>query len=154
VAIVRPGPVTGKFVNPYIQRKLGRQPVTYLHPSFQPFLERTYGVPLYQEQVMKIGMVAANLTGGEAEELRKAMGGKRSEAILAGMTSRSTHIASHHENRATNQACDAKSIHGYCLAVDSMKVFLALFYLPNRTTSPVDRLREFCTFVVVLGNWV
>jgi error-prone DNA polymerase len=88
VAIVRPGPVTGKFVNPYIQRKLGRQPVTYLHPSFQPFLERTYGVPLYQEQVMKIGMVAANLTGGEAEELRKAMGGKRSEAILAGMTSR------------------------------------------------------------------
>jgi error-prone DNA polymerase len=88
VAIVRPGPVTGKFVNPYIERKLGRQPVTYLHESFKPFLERTYGVPLYQEQVMKIGMVAANLTGGEAEELRKAMGGKRSEAILAEMTAR------------------------------------------------------------------
>jgi error-prone DNA polymerase len=88
VAIIRPGPVKGKFVNPYIQRKLGRQPVTYLHESFKPFLERTYGVPLYQEQVMKIGMVAANLTGGEAEELRKAMGGKRSEAILAGMTTR------------------------------------------------------------------
>ena len=88
VAIIRPGPVTGKFVNPYIERRLGRQPVTYLHPSFQPFLERTLGVPLFQEQVMRIGMVAANLTGGEAEELRKAMGGKRSDAVLAGLRTR------------------------------------------------------------------
>ena len=88
VAIIRPGPVTGKFVNPYIARRLGRQPMTYLHPSFKPFLERTLGVPLFQEQVMKIGMVAANLTGGEAEELRKAMGGKRSDAILAGLKTR------------------------------------------------------------------
>jgi error-prone DNA polymerase len=88
VAIIRPGPVTGKFVNPYIERRLGRQPVTYLHPSFEPFLRRTLGVPLFQEQVMKIGMVAANLTGGEAEELRKTMGGKRSEATLSGLTKR------------------------------------------------------------------
>ena len=88
VAIIRPGPVMGKFVNPYIERRLGRQPITYLHPLFEPFLRRTLGVPLFQEQVMKIGMVAANLTGGEAEELRKAMGGKRSEAIIAGMTAR------------------------------------------------------------------
>jgi error-prone DNA polymerase len=88
VAIIRPGPVTGKFVNPYIERRLGRQPVTYLHPSFQPFLERTLGVPLFQEQVMRIGMVAANLTGGEAEELRKAMGGKRSDAVLASLKTR------------------------------------------------------------------
>jgi error-prone DNA polymerase len=88
VAIIRPGPVTGKFVNPYIARRLGRQPVSYLHPSFEPFLRRTLGVPLFQEQVMKIGMVAANLTGGEAEELRKAMGGKRSEAIISGMRAR------------------------------------------------------------------
>jgi len=88
VAIIRPGPVTGKFVNPYIARRLGKEPVTYLHPSFKPFLERTLGVPLFQEQVMKIGMVAANLTGGEAEELRKAMGGKRSEFIIAGLKTR------------------------------------------------------------------
>jgi error-prone DNA polymerase len=88
VAIIRPGPVTGKFVNPYIARRLGREPVTYLHPSFKSFLERTLGVPLFQEQVMKIGMVAANLTGGEAEELRKAMGGKRSESIIAGLKTR------------------------------------------------------------------
>ncbi len=88
VAIIRPGPVTGKFVNPYIERRLGRQEITYLHPSFEPFLHRTLGVPLFQEQVMKIGMVAANLTGGDAEELRKAMGRKRSDAILAGMTAR------------------------------------------------------------------
>jgi error-prone DNA polymerase len=88
VAIIRLGPVTGKFVNPYIERRLGRQPITYLHPLFEPFLRRTLGVPLFQEQVMKIGMVAANLTGGEAEELRKAIGGKRSQAITAGMTAR------------------------------------------------------------------
>jgi len=88
VAIIRPGPVTGKFVNPYIRRRLGVEPVTYLHPSFEPFLRRTLGVPLFQEQVMKVGMVAANLTGGEAEELRKTMGGKRSEATLAGLTAR------------------------------------------------------------------
>lgn len=88
VAIIRPGPVTGKFVNPYIERRLGRQAITYLHPLFEPFLRRTLGVPLFQEQVMKIGMVAANLSGGEAEELRKAMGGKRSDAILAGMQTR------------------------------------------------------------------
>jgi error-prone DNA polymerase len=88
VAIIRPGPVTGKFVNPYIERRLGRQPVSYLHPSFEPFLQRTLGIPLFQEQVMKIGMVAANLTGGEAEELRKAMGGKRSQAIIAGLKAR------------------------------------------------------------------
>ena len=85
VAIIRPGPVTGKFVNPYSARRLGREPITYLHPSFEPFVERTLGVPLFQEQVMRIGMVAANLTGGEAEELRKAMGGKRSDAVLAGL---------------------------------------------------------------------
>jgi error-prone DNA polymerase len=88
VAIIRPGPVTGKFVNPYIERRLGRQPISYLHPLFEPFLHRTLGVPLFQEQVMKIGMVAANLSGGEAEELRKAMGGKRSEAIITRMTAR------------------------------------------------------------------
>jgi error-prone DNA polymerase len=88
VAIIRPGPVTGKFVNPFIERRLGRQPITYLHPSFEPFLHRTLGVPLFQEQVMKVGMVAANLTGGEAEELRKAMGGKRSDTILARMRAR------------------------------------------------------------------
>jgi error-prone DNA polymerase len=88
VAIIRPGPVTGKFVNPYIARRLGREPIAYLHSSFKPFLERTLGVPLFQEQVMKIGMVAANLSGGEAEQLRKAMGGKRSESIIAGLKTR------------------------------------------------------------------
>ena len=86
VAIIRPGPVTGKFVNPYIERRLGRQPITYLHPSFEPFLRRTDGVPLFQEQVTKIIMVSGNLTGGQAEELRKAMGGKRAEAVLEKLT--------------------------------------------------------------------
>ena len=82
--------MTGKFVNPYIEWRLGRQQITYLHPSFEPFLHRTLGDPLFEEQVMKVGTVAANLTGGEAEELRKAMGGKRSDAILTRMRERLT----------------------------------------------------------------
>jgi len=85
VAIIRPGPVTGKFVNPYIARRMGKEPITYLHPLFKPFLERTLGVPLFQEQVMQVGMVSGNLSGGQAEELRKAMGGKRSDAVLASL---------------------------------------------------------------------
>ncbi len=55
------------MVHPYIERKLGRQPVTYLHPSFESFLRRTFGVAIYQEQVMRIGMSVGDLNGGEAE---------------------------------------------------------------------------------------
>ena len=88
VALIRPGPVSGEMVHPYIERKLGRQPVTYLHPSFESFLCKTFGVAIYQEQVMRIGMSVADLSGGEAEELRKAMGGKRADGILARLKSR------------------------------------------------------------------
>jgi error-prone DNA polymerase len=78
VAIIRPGPIAGNMTNPYFERRLGRQPVTYAHPSLQPILERTLGVPIFQEQLLRIAMVAAGFTGGEAEELRRAMGFKRS----------------------------------------------------------------------------
>jgi len=82
VAIIRPGPVVGNMVHPYIRRRAGLEPVTYPHPSLEPVLKRTLGVPLFQEQLLRIAMVAAGFTGGEAEELRRAMGFKRSEQAM------------------------------------------------------------------------
>ena len=82
VAIIRPGPIVGQMVNPFLQRRQGKEEVTYAHPSLEPVLKRTLGVPLFQEQLLRIAMIAANFTGGEAEELRRAMGFKRSQARM------------------------------------------------------------------------
>jgi error-prone DNA polymerase len=79
VAIIRPGPIVGQMVHPYLKRRRGLEPVTYPHPSLAPILERTLGVPLFQEQLLRMAMVAAGFSGGEAEELRRAFGFKRSE---------------------------------------------------------------------------
>jgi error-prone DNA polymerase len=79
VAIIRPGPIVGKMVNPFLKRRQGREAVDYLHPSLKPVLERTLGVPLFQEQLLRMAMIAAGFTGGAAEELRRAFGFKRSE---------------------------------------------------------------------------
>ena len=79
VAIIRPGPIVGNMVHPYLKRRQGQEAVTYPHPSLQPILERTLGVPLFQEQLLRMAMVAAGFSGGEAEELRRAFGFKRSE---------------------------------------------------------------------------
>jgi len=78
VAIIRPGPIVGKMVHPYLARRRGDEPVTYAHPALEPVLKRTLGVPLFQEQLLRMAMVVAGFTGGEAEELRRAMGFKRS----------------------------------------------------------------------------
>jgi len=96
VAIIRPGPIVGNLAHPYFERRQGREEVTYPHPSLKPILERTLGVPIFQEQILRIAMVAAGFTGGEAEELRRAMGFKRSmdrmraieERLRRGMTER------------------------------------------------------------------
>jgi error-prone DNA polymerase len=82
VAIIRPGPIVGNMVHPYLNRRLGREKPTCLHPSLEPVLKRTLGVPLFQEQLLRIAMICANFTGGEAEDLRRAMGFKRSEARM------------------------------------------------------------------------
>jgi error-prone DNA polymerase len=82
VAIIRPGPIVGNMVNPYLSRRLGRAPVEYAHPLLEPVLKRTLGVPLFQEQLLKMAMICAGFSGGEAEELRRAMGFKRSEARM------------------------------------------------------------------------
>jgi error-prone DNA polymerase len=78
VAIIRPGPIVGKMMHPYMRRRQGREEVSYPHPSLQPVLERTLGVPLFQEQLLRMAMVVANFTGAEAEELRRAVGMRRS----------------------------------------------------------------------------
>ncbi len=82
VAIIRPGPIVGKMLHPYLNRRQGYEEAACLHPSLESVLKRTLGVPLFQEQLLRIAMIAANFTGGEAEELRRAMGFKRSEQSM------------------------------------------------------------------------
>jgi DNA polymerase III alpha subunit len=79
VAIIRPGPIVGKMMHSYMRRRQGKESVRYAHPSLEPILKRTLGVPLFQEQLLRMAMVAANFPGGEAEDLRRAMEFKRSE---------------------------------------------------------------------------
>jgi len=96
VAIIRPGPIVGQMMHPYMRRRQKREPVTYPHPSLEPVLKRTLGVPLFQEQLLRIAMTVADFTGAEAEELRRAVGMRRSwermksleSKLRAGMTAK------------------------------------------------------------------
>jgi len=88
VAIIRPGPIAGKMTHPYLERRQGREQVTYPHPCLEPILKRTLGVPIFQEQLLRMAMVAAGFTGGEAEELRRAMGFKRSAERMRAIETR------------------------------------------------------------------
>jgi error-prone DNA polymerase len=78
VALIRPGPIQGGSVHPYIRRRNGLEPATYLHPLLEPSLEKTLGVPLFQEQLMQMAIDVAGFTGAESDQLRQAMGSKRS----------------------------------------------------------------------------
>jgi len=91
VAIIRPGPITGGMLHPYIARRHGKEPVVYPHPSLEPILRKTLGVPLFQEQVMRLAMVAADYTPGEADQLRRDMATWRSHGP----------IEQHHERLVT-----------------------------------------------------
>ena len=82
VAIIRPGPIVGKAVNPYILRRQGKETVTYDHPSLEPVLRETLGVILYQEQVIEVAMALAGFTAAQGEGLRRAMGRKHSQAAM------------------------------------------------------------------------
>ena len=112
VALIRPGPIQGGSVNPYIRRRLGREPVTYLHPLLKPALSKTLGVPLFQEQLMQIAIDLAGFSPAEADQLRKAMGSKRSlermEALkgrlMDGMAARGIDAATGEEIYAKLQA--------------------------------------------------
>ncbi len=79
VAIIRPGPIVGQMLHPYLKRRQGLEDPVCLHPSLEPVLKRTLGVPLFQEQLIRIAMIAAGFSGGQAEDLRRAFGFKRSE---------------------------------------------------------------------------
>ena len=83
VAIIRPGPIQGDMIHPFLRRRNGLEPVTYPHPKLKPILERTLGVPLFQEQGMRMAIEAAGFTPGQADQLRRAMGNKRSRARMA-----------------------------------------------------------------------
>ncbi len=88
VALIRPGPIQGGSVHPYLRRRNGEEPVTYPHPILEPCLRKTLGVPLFQEQLMQMAIDAAGFTPGEADQLRQAMGSKRSHARMARMRER------------------------------------------------------------------
>jgi len=88
VAIIRPGPIVGQMLNPFLRRRQGREKAECLHPSLEPVLRRTLGVPLFQEQLLRMAMIVSGFTGGEAEELRRAMGFKRSEARMRDIETR------------------------------------------------------------------
>jgi error-prone DNA polymerase len=88
VALIRPGPIQGNAVHPYIRRRNGTEPVSYLHPLMQPALERTLGVPLFQEQLMQIAIDVAGFSPTESDELRQAMSAKRSGERMAKLRDR------------------------------------------------------------------
>jgi error-prone DNA polymerase len=99
VAIIRPGPIVGRMVHPFLDRRSGRARICYDHPSLEPILRRTLGVPLFQEQLLRMAMAVAGFSAGEAEELRRAMGFKRSvermgkieQRLRAGMAQNGIH---------------------------------------------------------------
>ena len=82
VAIVRPGPIQGDMVHPYLRRRNGEEAVTYPSPEIRQVLEKTLGVPLFQEQAMRLAVVAAGFTPGEADQLRRAMGAWRRPGLI------------------------------------------------------------------------
>lgn len=86
IAIIRPGPIAGNLTHPFLDRRAGKEPIDYIHPDCKPILERTLGIPLFQEQVLKMAMVMANFSGSEAEELRRAMGFRRNNERMDRVT--------------------------------------------------------------------
>ena len=88
IALIRPGPIQGGAVHPFIRRKLKQEPVTYLHEKLEPVLERTLGIPLFQEQLMQMAMAVGGCTAEDADVLRRAMGSKRGEEKISTLKSK------------------------------------------------------------------
>jgi len=109
VALIRPGPIKGDMVRPFIARRNGQEPITYIHPKLKPILEKTYGVVLFQEQVIEIAREIAGFTPGEADRLRRAMSSFRSQAEM-------DRIGEEFVAKAIAQGCTpetARTIFGY-----------------------------------------
>jgi len=113
VAIIRPGPIVGGSVNPYISRRMKKEPVVFDHPSLEPVLGETLGVILYQEQVLQVAMALAGFSAGQAESLRRAMSRKRSREAMAQL--KDQFLAGCRERRVSMQAAEAafRKIEGF-----------------------------------------
>ncbi|HVZ72149.1 MAG TPA: error-prone DNA polymerase [Polyangia bacterium] len=152
VAIIRPGPIVGKMLNPYLLRRAGEQPITYPHKSLEPVLERTLGIPLFQEQLIKMAMVAANFSGGQADELRRAMGFKRSEQRMNAIEK---DLRAGMEKNGIRGAAQDEIVHG-------IKSF-ALYGFPESHAASFARLAYFSVYLkahhpaaflaCLLNNW-
>ncbi len=88
IALIRPGPIQGEMVHPYLRRRAGTEAISYPHPSLEPVLRRTLGIPLFQEQGMQVAIAAAGFTPAEADELRRAMGHKRSHERMSAIAAK------------------------------------------------------------------
>jgi error-prone DNA polymerase len=104
VAIIRPGPIVGKMMHPYMRRRQNKEEITYPHPSLEPVLQRTLGVPLFQEQLLRMAMTVASFSGAEAEELRRAVGMRRSMQRMKDLEGRLRAGMTH--NNITSEAQD------------------------------------------------
>ncbi|MBX6331465.1 MAG: error-prone DNA polymerase [Gemmatimonadaceae bacterium] len=116
VALVRPGPIQARFVHPYTRRRRGQEPVTYLHPELQPILERTQGIPIFQEQAMAIAMQLGKYTAAEADALRRTMGNDRKrDRLLAALEQLRGRMTTHGvpDDVATQIAKDLQSFANY-----------------------------------------
>lgn len=147
IAIIRPGPIVGKMMNPYMERRMKRQEIRYAHPLLEPVLERTLGVPLFQEQLLRMAMVIANFTGGEAEELRRALGSRRAQdkmraleiKLRAGMTANCVDVKAQEE---IIQAISSFALYGFpeshsasFALIAYASAWLKLHYLPVFTAA-------------------
>lgn len=108
VAIVRPGPIVGDLLHPYLRRRNGLEPPDFIHPDFEPILKRTLGVPLFQEQVLKMAMIIAGFSGGEADDLRRAMAFNRSDDRMRKVTSKLLHRMA---ERGVDEETQEKVVH-------------------------------------------
>ena len=125
VALIRPGPIQGDSVHPYIRRRHGREPVTYPHPSLEVPLKRTLGIPLFQEQLMQVAVAVADFTPAEADQLRRAMGSKRSDARIEALRQRLYDGMA--DNGITGPAADE--------IVDKIKAFAAFGFAESHAIS-------------------
>jgi error-prone DNA polymerase len=125
VALIRPGPIQGDSVHPYIRRRHGREPISYPHPILEDSLKRTLGIPLFQEQLMQVAVAAANFTPAEADQLRRAMGAKRSTARIEALRQRL--YAGMADNGITGATADE--------IVDKIKAFAAYGFAESHAIS-------------------
>ncbi len=115
VAIIRPGPIVGKMMNPYMRRRQGLEKVTYPTESLKPVLRRTLGVPLFQEQLLRMAMIVANFSGTEAEELRKAVGMRRSRQRMEQLVVKLREGMTHNKINTDTQDLIVQSIQSFAL---------------------------------------